>query len=351
MAAPFFSVIVPVYNVEKYLDRCIESILAQDFPDFELILVDDGARDRCPQMCDAWAAKDSRIRVIHKENAGLGMARNSGLEQAEGAYVLFVDSDDYIRQGLFSACKRKIVETEADAVFFGLSRLDEKGNALVTLKPNPAEMVMDSPNRIKNELLADFIARNPHSGRKSNLRVSVCCSCLKKETVESNHLRFVSERQYISEDLYFFIELFNYLNKVTILDDWYYCYCQNHGSLTFSYKADRFERLEQFYKAADSLANGYGYDGEVQLRLKESFIANTLGCLKMEAGNTNKAGILKTYKRIRHISSNRLLHEAFSVYPSVYFKTTWKIIKWCVLNNHFLIVYGCLLAQYIRRGV
>ena len=90
------SIIVPIYNVEKYLDRCIQSLLHQTLKDIEIILVDDGSPDRCSQMCDEYAKIDSRIKVIHKKNAGLGYARNSGIEIASGEYIAFVDSDDYV---------------------------------------------------------------------------------------------------------------------------------------------------------------------------------------------------------------------------------------------------------------
>ena len=90
------SIIVPIYNVEKYLPRCIESILAQTFTDFELILVDDGSPDRCGEICDYYKKKDKRVKVIHKENGGLSSARNAGINIAIGDYIGFVDSDDYI---------------------------------------------------------------------------------------------------------------------------------------------------------------------------------------------------------------------------------------------------------------
>lgn len=91
--APLISVIVPVYKVEQYLDRCVQSIVDQTYKNLEIILVDDGSPDNCPAMCDAWAAKDSRIRVIHKENGGVASARNVGLDNAVGQYISFVDSD------------------------------------------------------------------------------------------------------------------------------------------------------------------------------------------------------------------------------------------------------------------
>lgn len=94
---PLLSIIVPVYKVENYLQKCIDSILAQTFTDFELILVEDGSPDGCPALCDAAAAKDARIRVLHQKNGGLSAARNAGLDVARGEWIGFVDSDDYIQ--------------------------------------------------------------------------------------------------------------------------------------------------------------------------------------------------------------------------------------------------------------
>ena len=91
-----FSIVVPVYKVERYLPECVESILQQGFSDFEAILVDDGSPDRCPQICDDYALRDKRIKVIHKQNGGLSDARNAGLKVSKGRYILFLDSDDYL---------------------------------------------------------------------------------------------------------------------------------------------------------------------------------------------------------------------------------------------------------------
>ena len=91
---PTISVIIPVYKVERYLDACVASVVGQTYPDLEIILVDDGSPDNCPALCDAWAAKDTRIRVIHRSNGGLSAARNSGLDICTGEYIAFVDSDD-----------------------------------------------------------------------------------------------------------------------------------------------------------------------------------------------------------------------------------------------------------------
>ena len=95
MTTPLISVIVPVYRVEKYLERCVKSILSQTYKNLEVILVDDGSPDQCPAICDACAEKDARVKVIHQENKGLSGARNAGIDAASGEYLAFVDSDDY----------------------------------------------------------------------------------------------------------------------------------------------------------------------------------------------------------------------------------------------------------------
>lgn len=111
---PLISVIVPVYNVEAYLDRCVQSIVNQTYQNLEIILVDDGSPDRCPAMCDSWAAKDSRIRVIHQPNAGSGAARNAALDIAQGELIGFADSDDYLEPTMFSHLFELIYRYDAD---------------------------------------------------------------------------------------------------------------------------------------------------------------------------------------------------------------------------------------------
>jgi glycosyltransferase involved in cell wall biosynthesis len=119
------SVIVPVYNVEKFLSRCIDSILAQTFTDFECILVDDGSPDRCPEICDAYAARDERILVIHQVNGGTAAARQAGVNSAQGTLISFVDSDDWIEPNALELLYNKQQETDAYVVMGGVTVLYE----------------------------------------------------------------------------------------------------------------------------------------------------------------------------------------------------------------------------------
>ena len=113
------SIIVPVYEVEKYIRKCIESIQAQTFSDFELILVDDGSKDASGRICDEYAKKDKRIRVIHKENKGVSAARNDGIKDSMGEYICFIDADDWIEKTMLESCINNIIETDSDAVCHG----------------------------------------------------------------------------------------------------------------------------------------------------------------------------------------------------------------------------------------
>ena len=114
------SVVIPVYKVEKFLNECVQSVLSQTYENLQVILVDDGSPDRCGEMCDKWADKDHRIQVIHKKNGGLSDARNAGLAVAAGAYIAFVDSDDWIAPQMYEVMLKTIKEQNADIVACGI---------------------------------------------------------------------------------------------------------------------------------------------------------------------------------------------------------------------------------------
>jgi len=129
METPLISVIVPVYKVEAYLDRCVSSIVNQSYRNLEIILVDDGSPDNCPAMCDAWAKKDSRIKVIHKENGGLSDARNAGMRVATGEYMSFIDSDDYIASEMYQLLFERMQTEGSDIAACGVEMVYEDGTA------------------------------------------------------------------------------------------------------------------------------------------------------------------------------------------------------------------------------
>ncbi|MBT1162302.1 MULTISPECIES: glycosyltransferase [Bifidobacterium] len=153
------SVIVPVYKVERYLDECVAGIVAQTYHNLEILLIDDGSPDNCPAMCDAWASKDNRIRVIHKPNGGLSDARNAGLEQSTGDCIYFVDSDDTVAPNLVERAVATMREYDADLVMFQFDTISENDVPLVSdYKHNDFDtvMVMTPEEGIKAQVKAEI---------------------------------------------------------------------------------------------------------------------------------------------------------------------------------------------------
>ena len=238
MEQPLVSIVVPIYNVEKYLDRCIESIVKQTYQNIEIILVDDGSPDHCPAMCDEWAGKDARIKVVHKQNAGLGMARNTGMDHAEGKYIFFFDSDDYVDCTIVEKCVASAEQNEADAVVFG--RCDVYDDGRVSPKKITSSKLFFHEEEIKNELLPGMFTY------KMGFGVSVWGKMYRFEAFKKLGIRFVSEREIISEDAYFALVFFSKIQIVSIVPEALYFYYKRGTSLSRMYKADRQQKNDIF---------------------------------------------------------------------------------------------------------
>lgn len=143
------TIVVPVYNTEKYLDECIKSIVNQTYENIEVILIDDGSKDNSPKICDKWAQKDSRIQVIHKMNEGAGIARNTGISNASGEYICFFDSDDYIEPYTIEKSLNALLENNADIVLFGFCDITANGKTKRVHIPNPQKYIYEGKRSSK----------------------------------------------------------------------------------------------------------------------------------------------------------------------------------------------------------
>lgn len=214
----FISVIVPVYNVEKYLDRCIRSIVNQTYKNLEIILIDDGSPDNSPQMCDEWAEKDSRIKVIHKQNGGVSSARNAGINAASGDYIGFVDGDDYIDPDMYEVMLTEIIENEADAARCAIVRESSNGYK-EEWGSNTSEIRIVN----KKQLRCDIGEAN------GILPVHVGNKLFKKECLIG--IRFNTCFKY-SEDTLFNFQVSERISKMVYHDVCRYHYVNNSDSVT-----------------------------------------------------------------------------------------------------------------------
>lgn len=276
---PKVSIIVPVYNVEKYLDRCMDSLLNQTLKDIEIILVDDGSPDNCPQMCDEYAQKDCRVKVIHKENAGLGYARNSGIEVATGEYIAFVDSDDYVDLYTYDLAYKTCIEFNLDILGFSYNRFCSK-------ESSPSDNNLDNIKIIDNiseirKCAASIFGDVPGYDTKNNyITGSAWMSLYKRSIIADNDLKFKSERLYISEDFYFNFEYLQHIRKAGRCECTWYHYRVNPVSLTQTVSLDRLNRCEKYAYSIEELMQQYDYEKESKLFSMANYIASLRICQK-----------------------------------------------------------------------
>lgn len=244
---PYFSVILPIYNVEDWLRECVESVLAQIFKDYELILVDDGASDSSGSICDAYARDYSHITVIHKENGGLSSARNAGFDVARGEYIWWVDSDDRIEKDALEKLWRASRELCPDMIKFAYYRSGEKcKEQKIAVSPG-----VYSRSRGLDELVdAAFF----HGGK---FCLSAWSHVYRRDFLSENRLGFVSERLTGSEDYVFNLQALTAAGSVVVLEDALYYYRLRLGSLSRNYRQGLDEKygvlrelLEEHYKRA-----------------------------------------------------------------------------------------------------
>lgn len=219
---PKASVIVPVYNVEGYLVKCVESVLAQTEPDFQLLLIDDGSTDGSGPLCDKLAQQDLRIQVIHQKNQGLGGARNTGIKAAQGDWILLVDSDDWIEPETLEKTLEAGLREEADLVMFGFRSVDEGGNTLqVFLEDVPKDQGLTLSQR------PDMLLMAP----------SACCRLYRRELLMRTGILFPPRVWY--EDMRTTPKLLAAAQRVVFLDFVGYNYLSRTGSITKNQNADR----------------------------------------------------------------------------------------------------------------
>lgn len=236
---PEVSIVVPCYKVEPYLDRCVSSLVNQTLKDIEIILVDDESPDRVPQMCDDWALKDSRIKVVHKRNGGLGMACNSGIESATGRFIAFCDSDDWVDPDCYETLLKAALQHSADAVYSGIKRVDQHGTVSPMSQP-PYEA--EYAGRRLEEFMLGMIATKPSDFKERERQMSAKIVLYSATVIRSNKIRFHSEREYISEDLLFNLDFLACCNKVVEIPRSFYYYFVNTASLSNTLRKDRFAR-------------------------------------------------------------------------------------------------------------
>lgn len=328
------SVIVPVYNVEKYLRKCLDSLLEQTYKNIEVVMVDDGSKDSSGKICDEYAKRFENFYVVHKENAGLGMARNTGFEHINGQYVTFLDSDDYLENDCVEILYNTLLKQRVDMCKGGFKRVIDSGE-VISKRGYKNELFKG--DCAKKELLPRMIGSSP--SQHDSVEMCVCGAIYKVSLIKKYNLQFPSERELISEDLVFNIDYMQYADGACTIEEMGYNYRVNLKSLSTSYRPDRFEASKHFYLEMKKKLKELSYGNETMLRLDRMFFVYLRMCIGQEKKAQSKNAIMKI-NVIRNICEDSVLNNVIKQYPMNELRIKQRIFLNLVLHKHATLLYA-----------
>lgn len=302
------SVIIPVYNQEEYLDQCVHSVLSQTMQPDEIILVDDGSTDSCPEKCDVYENEYSFIKVIHKKNEGLGKARNTGMMNAESEYIVFLDSDDYIERDMLQILYDASDNGKIDVVKCGYKRTDLSGKVL-SVREYENDLAFNE-NEIWTEVIPRTLGSLPEL--HDSIEMGVTCALLRRTIIIENELLFPSEREWISEDLIFNLEYLPKVKSAKIIKYAGYFYRSNPKSLTVSFKDNRFSKSCKLYNRVNEIISSLKLHSDSELRWKKTFIIYLWMCILQEKNQK----YYSSKNRIVNICNSKTVKNVLDSYPT-----------------------------------
>lgn len=299
----FFSIIIPVYNVEKYLDKCMESVLCQEFKDYEVILVDDGAKDSSGKICDSWEQrfKDENqscpIKVIHQENRGLDGARNSGLDVATGEWIVFLDSDDELCEGMLKTLHSRIQEYPAQMYCYNMIKMHEDGTKFekgIYHSEHETVTFLDENDRL------DYYTKRLIKYEDS---WEAIFRCYNKKIIDEHNLRFQKCKEVFAEDLAFTLQYVLWINKIQMLCDILYCYRQAPQSIMHT--LDQRTILPRMFNLIEAFYNQVNKAGKKHI--KNNFDQINLGILDFHISHKlNQMSITEIKEEIEKAKKRKL---------------------------------------------
>lgn len=327
------SILVPVYNVEQYLDRCVESIIAQTYSNLQIILVDDGSTDKSGVICDLWEKKDPRIEVIHKLNGGLTSSRKAGFDIAKGEYISFVDSDDFLEKTYVEDLYNNLVQNNSDISICGYF-LDDKDSRPINIKANKSMYKKEA--FVKELVLPEICALK---NDKTKLPSFIWMRMFKKTVIDDKC--FVSEREFFTEDLFFNLESYKNCEKVSVICKPLYHYCMNSNSLTHIYRKDKCQmEIQRLNRIIEELKD---YNALDEKRIN-------LISLKIIGGCINNSYKLNEYKKfikdLKPLINNEQIRKVS--FKSAFFELSVSERVYCICYKFRVLYFAYLLKKFIE---
>lgn len=350
------SVIVSMYNIEEFVEECVKSLVNQTLKDIEIILVNDGSSDGTYDIAQRFSNLYSHVQVINKANGGLSSARNAGLSKAKGEYVAFVDGDDYVLPNMFEIMYENARKNNADMVMVGYMRLLEDGTLnfdreMTEQKIFTHKKVIQGKSEIQNDVLAPMIGVLPESDNDIELNSCVWRNLYRKEVLDQCGVKFKSEREYISEDMMFHLELLPHLNIISTICKPAYIYRFNRNSLTKRYRPERFQKECFLYQSLLSKVSELNIK-DIDLRLKRSFIGRVRNCILSEIYANKNEDFWQRKQNIKKMLQNEMVASILQQYPIHQLNLKLRIYTHLMKYNNAigLIILGLLYKRrYVRK--
>lgn len=350
MPHPKVSIIVPVYNAEKYLERCVSSLRNQTLKDIEIILVNDSSTDSSPQLCDEIAAEDSRVRVIHKVNEGAGRARNAGLKIASGEYIGFADSDDYVESDMFEVLYEKAAAYNSDLIMSGVLFVDgnmfSKDGECIRKSYFNEVTSFDTAESLK-ELRMGIVGSTPKDVDDSKYGMSIWKNLFRREIIEKNGIAFQSEREMLSEDALFMVDYIACIERATGIPDAFYYYCRNENSISKSYKRDRLEKSFRFVSEVENRFNKDIDPTEYRIYIDRFWQAmcRVICCQEIMYAADQRIRYPDLRKRLRAVCANDLTVRALNSYPIRTLPLKQRAFAYCMKYRFYMLLKLLVLLR------
>ena len=306
---PLISIIIPVYNVEKYLDECMASVLEQTYTNLEIILVDDGSKDRSPELCDAYAVKDLRVQVIHKENGGPMSACITGVERAKGEYLAFMDSDDWVELAMIEELVKKTSGNDKEMICSNY--IIEKANQSIKIKQSMKPGIYDR-KAIEERLFPCFLGNE-----ERRIHGSRCMKLISRKLICDN-LKYANLDVSMGEDLFLIFLAVLDASRIVVLDEgYYYHYRFLESSLVHKYKPNMYKEIGSLYdniqRVIESKSREEKQKNMFMQQLRKEYIFLFFYVIKNELRGPGKNCISRIQGYIKEAKQSKNLQDIFVV--------------------------------------
>ena len=352
---PQVSIIVPVYNVENYIERCLNSLVNQTFKDIEIITINDGSTDKSLELLNKYAKEDIRISVIDLGDEGVSYCRNLGIEKANGKYIMFVDSDDWIDSSMVEVMYKKAEENNLDLVM--CSYIREFKDHSKEKKFNLPQEIIYKEDKVKNELLRKLVG--PIKEELSNPEMldalgTVWGKLYRADILKENKIKFVDLKKIGSaEDTLFNIFTFNYLKKVMFLNKPMYHYWRdNPKSVTSQYNPKLKEQRKVFFKYISDFIRENNFEQVFEEALNNRICTSVLGLGLIECSQNNKISEINKIKNIKKIIYEEYIRNAYKNLELKYFSIHWRVFYFFIKNKMSFCSYLMLsIIEFLRAKI